>query len=227
MAHTVQQFFDAFKPYAIKDMEQSGILASLTGAQGLIESGHGDSKLTVECNNLFGIKGLYNGQGKQYWTWEYENGKRVRRYCWFRKYPSWQESINDHSALFNRAGRYKNLRFCQDYEEACINVKKDGYATAPDYTQTLLSKIKKNKLWLWDYEVLKDYDYTRLRTIKKGSDGGSVYLLQTLLNKNGFNVTCDANFGPETENALINYQTFHSLNADGICGPKTWKSIKK
>lgn len=227
MAHTVQQFFDELKKYVIADMKQSEILASLTAAQGLIESGHGDSKLTVECNNLFGIKGTYNGQGKQYWTWEYENGKKVRRFCFFRKYPSWQESVNDHSGLFNRTQRYKNLRNCQDYEEACINVKKDGYATAPDYTQTLLSKIKKNKLWMWDFEVLKDYDFSKLRTIKLGSDGGGVYLLQTLLNQHGYSIATDGNFGPQTENAVRNFQAKAGLKIDGICGQNTWKSIKK
>lgn len=226
MGHTVQQFFEELKPYAIADMKKTGILASLTAAQGLIESKHGDSGLTVECNNLFGIKGSYKGQSKSYWTTEYENGVKKRVFAPFCKYPTWLESINDHSGLFNRLPRYKNLRNCQDYEEACINVKKDGYATAPDYTTTLLSKIKNYKLWKWDYEVLKDYPASKLRTVKLGSDGGGVYLLQMILAGKGYKLSCDGNFGGQTETCVKAYQRANQLVEDGIVGQKTWRSLK-
>lgn len=226
MTYTLQSFLEKFKPYAINDMKSSGILASLTGAQGIIESNKGNSGLTVQCNNLFGIKGKYNGQSGKFWTTEYENGVKKRVLADFRKYPSWQESVGDHSSLFNRLDRYKNLRGCQDFEEACVNVKKDGYATAPDYTQTLMNAIKKNKLWLWDYEVLRDYPAGSLKTIRQGSDGGGVYLLQMLLVKNSFDIDCDGNFGGQTAYALKCYQEKNGLVADSICGPKTWARIK-
>ncbi len=226
MTYTLQSFLEKFKPYAIKDMKSSGILASLTGAQGIIESNKGNSGLTVKANNLFGMKGKYEGKSVSMLTTEYYNGVKRRVMQDFRVYPSWQESINDHSGLFNRASRYQNLRNCQDYEEACINVKKDGYATAPDYTQTLMNAVKKNKLWLWDYEVLKDYKPGNLKTVRQGSDGGGVYLLQTLLVKNGFDIDCDGNFGGQTAHALKCYQEKNGLVADSICGPKTWAKIK-
>lgn len=227
MGHTVQSFFNEIKPYVIKDMQASGILASLTAAQALIESNHGDSGLTVKANNLFGIKGKYNGQSVNMLTTEYYNGVKHRVMADFRKYPSWQQSVNDHSALFNRMSRYENLRNCQDYEEACLNVKKDGYATAPDYATNLISKIKKYKLWMWDYEVLKNYSPIKLRTVKMGSDGGGVYLLQTLLKANGYKLDCDGQFGGQTDYCLKEYQKVHNLVDDGICGQKTWKAIKK
>ena len=227
MAYTVQTFLNEFKRYCINDMKKSGILASLTAAQGKIESKNGNSGLTVECNNLFGIKGQYQGQSKKYWTTEYYNGVKKRIQADFRKYPSWQESVNDHSAMFNRMDRYKNLRNCQDYEEACINVKKDGYATAPDYTQTLFNFIKKNKLWKWDYEVLKDYPASKLRTVKLGSDGGGVYLLQMILAGKGYKLDCDSNFGPQTEQAVKAYQLANHLLVDGVVGQKTWQKLKE
>lgn len=227
MSYTVDSFFKEFKSYCINDMKTSGILASLTAAQGFIESSKGNSGLTTKANNLFGIKGNYQGQSVRMWTTEYINGVKTRVLADFRKYPSWQESVNDHSSLFNRLSIYKNLRNCQDYEEACTNVKKDGYATAPDYAQTLLSKIKKYKLWMWDYEVLKLYSADRLRTIKRGSDGGGVYLLQTLLAERGYKLDCDGQFGGQTEYCLENYQYTNKLTSDGICGPKTWRMIKK
>ncbi len=227
MSYNTQSFLSTFKQYCVNDMKASGILASLTAAQGKIESSNGNSGLTVQCNNLFGIKGKYKGQSEKFWTTEYYSGVKTRVQADFRKYPSWQESVNDHSALFNRMARYKNLRNCQDYEEACINVKKDGYATAPDYTQTLMNFIRKNKLWMWDYEVLKTYTPDKLKTIKKGSDGGAVYLLQTLLREKGYKLSCDGSFGGETDYVLKCYQEKNGLVVDGSCGPKTWRSIKK
>ncbi|MBR5361674.1 MAG: glucosaminidase domain-containing protein, partial [Lachnospiraceae bacterium] len=154
MAYTVKSFFETLKPYVIQDMQESGILASLTAAQAKIESGYGNSKLTVQCNNLFGIKGSYNGQSGRYLTTEYYNGVAQKVYANFRKYPSWQESIADHSSLFNRLARYKNLRGETDYIKACNNVQADGYATSPVYSTTLLTCINQYKLYEWDAEAL-------------------------------------------------------------------------
>ena len=227
MSYTLSTFLDKFKPYVLKDMQTSGIPASLTTAQAITESSKGNSGLTTKANNLFGIKGSYNGQSVRMLTTEYYNGVKHRVMADFRKYPSWLESINDHSAMFNRMKRYENLRNCQDYEEACMNVQKDGYATAPDYAQTLMKAVKKNKLWLLDYEVLKNYSPAKLRTVKQGADGGGVYLLQTLLVQNGYKLDCDGQFGGQTDYCLRAYQIKNGLTADGICGPKTWGKIKK
>lgn len=226
MGYTVDSFLKTFKPYAIKDMKQSGILASLTAAQALIESNKGNSGLTTKANNLFGIKGKYNGQSVTMMTTEYYNGVKTRVPQPFRKYPSWQESVNDHSSLFNRLKIYENLRNCQDYEEACINVKKDGYATSPTYAQTLINMVKKYKLWMWDYEVLKEYAPVKLRTIRQGADGGGVYLLQKLLQAAGYKLSCDGQFGGQTDYCLREYQKAAGLTVDGICGQKTWSKLK-
>lgn len=224
--YTAQSFLNKFKEFCIRDMKQSGILASLTGAQGFIESNKGNSGLTTKANNLFGIKGKYNGQSVTMMTTEYYAGVKTRVPQAFRKYPSWQESVNDHSAMFNRMSRYENLRNCQDYEEACLNVKKDGYATAPDYTSTLMNPIRKYQLWMWDYEVLKDYPVNRLKTVRRGSDGGGVYLLQKLLVGKGYKLDCDSNFGGQTESAVKAYQQANGLTIDGIVGQNTWKKLK-
>lgn len=226
MAHTQATFLETIKPYVIEDMKQSKILASLTASQALIESNKGNSGLAVKGKNLFGIKGKYNGKSVSMMTTEYYNGVAHRVMADFRAYPSWAESIADHSALFNRSARYKNLRNCQDYEEACINVKKDGYATSPTYSATLMNPIKKYKLWMWDYEVLKSYKAEQLATIRKGSDGGGVYLLQKLLILNASPIKADGNFGPATESAVKAYQQTHNLKVDGIVGKNTWRALK-
>lgn len=227
MAYTTKQFFDKIKPYVIKDMQTSGILASLTAAQACIESNRGNSGLTTKANNLFGIKGAYNGKSVTMLTTEYYNGVKKRVNAEFRKYPSWLESINDHSRLFNRAARYANLRNCQDYEEACVNVKKDGYATSPSYAQTLINVIKSQRLWMWDYEVLRNYAPNRLRTISKGSDGGGVYLLQELLTTAGYTLDRDGAFGGQTDYIVREYQASKGLVVDGIVGSRTWSELKK
>lgn len=234
MPYTDKSFLEKFKPYAMEDMKKTGILASLTAAQGFIESGNGNSGLTQKANNLFGIKGSYNGQSVRMLTTEYYNGTPVKVYADFRKYPSWTESIADHSSLFNRLARYKNLRGETDYVKACNNVAKDGYATSPTYATTLLNCINNYKLYQWDSEVLgkvvtmqpaKDPGvYYPL--LKKGSHGAYVLAWQKFLNQNGY--ICgleDGKFGENTRLAVIEYQKAKGLKPDGIIGQNTWNSL--
>lgn len=234
MAYTAQTFFEKLKTMAIADMRASGILASLTGAQAFIESNKGNSGLTQKANNLFGIKGKYNGQSVRMLTTEYYNGVACRVYADFRKYPSWQESINDHSALFNRMARYKNLRGEVDYVKACNNVARDGYATSPTYATTLLTTINKYKLYEWDAEVLgkpaEKQDVLTpgeyYPTLRKGDRNEYVLHWQIFLNMNGyFCGTEDGIFGKNTERAVKEWQQAHGLIPDGIIGPKTWNAI--
>jgi len=154
MAYTDQSFLAVLKPYVLEDMKKTGILASLTASQAFIESNKGNSGLTQKASNLFGIKGEYNGQYVVMPTTEYYNGVKTKVNAKFRKYPSWLESIADHSRLFNTSKRYANLRGCKNYLEACKNVQADGYATSPTYAKTLATVIEKYRLYEWDEEVL-------------------------------------------------------------------------
>ena len=232
MAYSDKQFLEILKPYVLQDMQQTGILASLTAAQAFIESNKGNSGLTQKANNLFGIKGEYNGQYVRMLTTEYYNGVKQRVYANFRKYPSWQESIADHSSLFNRLSRYKNLRGCTDYQQACINVRLDGYATSPTYTNTLITTINKYKLYEWDYEVLGGgggkEEPVKYPTLRMGDRSEYVRAWQTFLNQAGY--PCgyeDGIFGKNTRIAVINWQKDHGLTPDGVIGVKTWNSIPK
>ena len=229
MAYTDIEFLEKLKPYVINDMRSSGILASLTASQAFIESNKGNSGL-AKYNNLFGMKGTYNGQAVKMWTTEYYNGTPQRVLANFRAYPSWQESVNDHSALFNRLKRYENLRGLKDYKLACKYVKQDGYATSPSYEQTLLSCINKYKLYLWDAEVLGESpgetNVKNLPVLKKGSRGEYVLAWQKMLNLNGYFCGIeDGIYGINTENAVKEWQLSHGLDPDGIIGKKTWASI--
>lgn len=236
MAYTVQTFFEKLKPMAITDMRETGILASLTGAQGFIESKYGNSALTKNANNLFGIKGKFNGQCVNMLTTEYYNGVACRVRADFRKYPNWLDSVNDHSGIFNRLNRYKNLRGETNYVKACNNVSADGYASSPTYATTLLNCINKYKLYEWDaealgkpaekHDVLTPGEY--YPTLKKGDKNDYVLHWQKYLNLCGFFCgTEDGIFGKNTELAVKEYQLSKGLTPDGIIGPKTWDSVGK
>ena len=143
-------FIEKIGKMAAADMAKSGILASLTIAQAILESGWGTSGLTKEANNLFGIKGEYKGNSRTFKTQEWDGSKYITVDAKFRAYPSWAESVADHTDLFNRLDRYKNLRGLTDYKLACRYVREDGYATDPHYTDKLIALIEENNLTKWD-----------------------------------------------------------------------------
>lgn len=234
MSYSDKEFLEKIKPLVIADMKQSGILASLTAAQAFIESNKGNSGLTEKCNNLFGIKGEYQGQSGLFWTTEYYNGIATRVQAKFRKYPSWAESIADHSALFNRMSRYANLRGLKDYKLACKYVKEDGYATSPTYTQTLINCIEKYKLYEWDYlEQPGEYSNkpkieSDTPTLKIGSSGDYVKHVQLYLSLLGYQIgKVDSIYGVQTAGCVKEYQMDKGLKVDGIWGKECWKSVGK
>lgn len=143
-------FIDNISKFAIKDMEKTGILASLTIAQAILESGWGISELAKNANNIFGIKGNHNGHSYSVITKEFVDNKWIEITADFRKYPSWLECVKDHSDKFLTMDRYKNLIGETDYKQACINVHKAGYATAPNYAEKLISIIEQYKLYEFD-----------------------------------------------------------------------------
>lgn len=235
MSYSAEGFLTTIKPWVIEDMKRTKILASLTASQALIESNKGNSGLTQKANNLFGMKGEYEGQYVLMPTTEYYNGIKTSVQAKFRKYPSWQDSISDHSGLFWRSVRYANLRGCTDYKLACKYVKDDGYATSPTYTSTLINTIETYRLWTWDKEALGE----AIEEIKVGnpypipttnvrpnSKGNSVRWLQYELNKaGGYKLIVDGIAGPLTISCLQDYQGKHGLVPDGICGPLTRASF--
>ncbi len=146
-----QAFLNEIMDLVIADMKKTGIPASLTAAQALLESRHGMSGLTKDANNLFGIKGSYKGMYVFKRTREVVNGQDVYVNAKFRAYNSWAESISDHSALFvNNPSRYGNLIGETDYKKAAKNVQADGYATDPKYASSLISIIEAYGLDKWD-----------------------------------------------------------------------------
>ena len=240
MGYSAEQFLEIIKPMVIKDMQTTKILASLTAAQALIESNKGNSGLTQKANNLFGMKGTYEGASVTMPTTEYYNGIKTTVNAKFRKYPNWQESISDHSGLFWRSARYANLRGCTDYKLACKYVKDDGYATSPTYTQTLIKTIETYKLYEWDRGALGETSQAVIddkpatgnpyneptKNVRLNSKGNDARWLQYELNRYGYKLIVDGIIGDKSILALVDFQTKHGLEPDGICGPKTRAVLK-
>ena len=126
------------------------IFPSVIVAQSILESARGTSELARKANNLFGIKGNYNGQSYTVKTKEYLNGKWTTVNAAFKKYPSYRESIIDHSNFFTstpwRTQNYKRVLNAKDYKTQARALQSCGYATDPQYTNKLINLIETNNL---------------------------------------------------------------------------------
>ena len=154
-----QIFIQAVGEAARKDMEKSGVLASLTIAQAILESGWGTSELAQNANALFGIKADGRWSGKTYSkeTQEcYDGVNYTTVTALFRAYSSWDESITDHSAFLLTGNRYAAVIGEKDYKTACYAIKAAGYATAPDYAEKLISLIESYGLTAYDGDMQKE-----------------------------------------------------------------------
>ncbi|TKC12726.1 LysM peptidoglycan-binding domain-containing protein [Pedobacter polaris] len=143
--YTTLTYIDAFKAVAIEEMNSNGIPASITLAQGIIESGSGSSSLAKYANNHFGIKCTADWKGKAYYKDDDQNND-----C-FRVYKDARESYRDHSAFLKRK-RYSFLFELDknDYKNWAIGLKSAGYATNPKYADMVIGIIEKYKLNQYD-----------------------------------------------------------------------------
>ena len=156
---TDEQYIQKFALYAVEEMEKYKIPASITLAQGLLETGGGQSRLAQQGNNHFGIK------CKEDWT-----GKTMKHTddapneC-FRVYDDPRDSYEDHSKFLAYRKFYVNLfkLDMMDYRAWAHGLKKAGYATNPKYAYILIDKIEKNKLYEFDKTNSKEVLYAVLK----------------------------------------------------------------
>lgn len=136
------QYIAAYKDAAIAEMQRSGVPAAITLAQGMLESGYGQSDLCVKSNNHFGIKCKENWTGATVYHDDDEKGE-----C-FRAYPSAAESYKDHSDFLRSRPWYAFLFKLDptDYEGWAKGLKKAGYATEKDYPKKLIDLINTYEL---------------------------------------------------------------------------------
>ena len=141
-----EQYIEQYSQIAVDEMNRYNIPASITLAQGILESGNGESRLATQGNNHFGIKCHGNWNGKTIIADDDEKGE-----C-FRKYNKVAESYRDHSLFLTERGRYSFLFDYNktDYKKWAKGLKKAGYATNPKYPTLLIDLIEKYDLSRFD-----------------------------------------------------------------------------
>lgn len=145
-----EEYIDRFRDIAVTEMRRTGIPASITLAQGILESGAGNSRLAIQANNHFGIK-CHDWKGPSI-----SHDDDAKGEC-FRKYNSPEESYRDHSEFLLNRPRYAFLFQYKptDYTNWAHGLKQAGYATNPQYAQLLLKLIADHALFQYDDPTYK------------------------------------------------------------------------
>jgi peptidoglycan hydrolase-like protein with peptidoglycan-binding domain len=235
------EFIDSTKDGALKGYTEYRILPSLTIAQAILESGWGSSQLAQRAKNLFGIKAFSNWRGERITlpTTEWDNGKMTVINADFRAYDSFNDSIEDHNKLLT-SSRYKPVRGCSDYKEACRKIYKCGYATDPVYPEKLIEIIEENKLYELDNAHV-------LSEVTVSIEAGKILKFQQLCNKLGIKdyegktLEEDNKLGPKTKSCIAKMpslaqgtrgaavefiqEVVNAMPVDGSFGPITRKSV--
>lgn len=144
-----QQYIDQYAEYAMEQMRRYGIPASVTLAQGIIESANGKSTLAETANNHFGVKGTFNG------AYVVANDDKPNEK--FKKYDNVGQSYEDHSKVL-MASRYQKFVSSlspDDYKGWAAGIKKGGYATDSNYVSTIVGVIEGNNLQKYDLMVME------------------------------------------------------------------------
>lgn len=177
--NSTTQYISVYKDIAMEEMRAYKIPASITLAQGILESGSGKGTLAVKANNHFGIK-CHDWKGKKI----YHDDDR-RQEC-FRKYKSSETSFRDHSEFLSKRKRYASLFKLRknDYKAWAKGLRQAGYATDRKYPQKLISLIERYELYQYDKEVLgKKYKEIKTENIThKVVKGDTLYSISKRYN---------------------------------------------
>ena len=200
---TRTEYVEKYKSIAIAHMKRYGIPASITMAQGILESSAGNSDLARRSNNHFGIKCKKNWTGAKVYHDDDAKGE-----C-FRAYPTVEESYEDHAKFLDDSPRYDSLFAypSNDYKSWARGLKAAGYATATDYATRLVKIIEDMKLYLLDNEG----DET---------PKNSVAVSDVQVNPNAYRVTVNSHNG---------YSVYRSNHASYVVAKEgdTYESIGK
>ena len=190
---TREEYVEKYKAIAIAHMERYGIPASITMAQGILESDSGNSRLSRTSNNHFGIKCKKSWTGERVYHDDDAKGE-----C-FRAYPSVEASYQDHADFLDQSPRYDSLFAypSDDYRSWARGLKACGYATAPDYAERLVKIIESMKLYLLDKE-----NGNKIYTVAKTTDvdidkwmESNLATSDEQINPNAFRVTVNSHKG--------------------------------
>jgi LysM repeat protein len=163
---TADEYINTYKNIAVSEMKRSGIPASITLAQGMLESENGNSSLATKGNNHFGIK-------CHDWTGDVMHKDDDAPNECFRKYKSAEDSYRDHTDFLLSKQRYTFLFEYKstDYKSWAKGLKKAGYATNPSYPSMLIKLIDENQLHLYDLDVAIADRERASRSVKRKTPG--------------------------------------------------------
>lgn len=175
--HTYMKYIERYKDLAIEQMRKHRIPASITLAQGLLESGAGKSRLAMEANNHFGIKCGNSWDGPYI---RHDDDEKAEK---FRKYNSVKESYDDHSRFLKKQ-RYAYLFELEetDYKGWAKGLKKCGYATNPNYAYSLIDIIERYDLAQYDSSKKKK----RTNVSQNSYEDNTSNLRKIYLNNNNY-----------------------------------------
>lgn len=146
-----QKFIDTLLPLARKNYRSYGILPSITLSQAILESNWGESRLSTEYHNYFGIKSFKKSENRiQLETQEFYNNQMNQTQDYFRTYRSLEESVAHHGRLLGTAPRYQKITTEKDYTKAAQELYEASYSTDPKYPNKLIELIERYHLDQYD-----------------------------------------------------------------------------
>lgn len=185
---TIPEYISTYRSIAIEEMKKYKIPASITIAQGILETDNGNSALARNANNHFGIKCKVEWTGKKYY---YDDD--AKNEC-FRKYDNPMDSYKDHSIFLTTRERY-NFLFkldISDYKGWAYGLKKAGYATNPTYAECLIKIIEDNKL----YELDRTDNVAMIKEVKGSDSVERIVFVDTLKSLKTKNIDVTEDFSP-------------------------------
>ena len=210
------KYIEQYKNLAIEQMRKHHIPASITLAQGLLESGAGKSRLAVEANNHFGIKCGSSWEGPYI---RHDDDERAEK---FRKYNNVKESYDDHSRFLKKQ-RYAYLFELdeKDYEGWAKGLKKCGYATNPNYAFSLIDIIERYDLAQYDQTKKSSKKNKSKNTSSQPQENNITGLRKVYLNNNNYYIVvrsgdCLKDIARETGVSVRRLLKFNELPKDHV-----------
>ncbi|WP_414600972.1 glucosaminidase domain-containing protein [Clostridium sp.] len=152
-----REFILKLIPVAQENYQKYGIFPSVTIAQAIHESSWGKSELSIQANNLFGVKAdsNWNGQTIDMLTKEHIRGTDITVMAKWRKYDSIEDSIRDHGKFLKENSRYEQAGVfkAKDYKEQAFAIRLAGYATDPIYASLICNMIESYALNIYDFSI--------------------------------------------------------------------------
>ena len=215
-----QQYIDQYAEYAMEQMRRYGIPASVTLAQGIIESANGKSTLAETANNHFGVKGTFNG------AYVVANDDKPNEK--FKKYDNVGQSYEDHSKVLmaSRYQKYVSSLSPDDYKGWAAGIKKGGYATDSNYVSTIVGVIEGNNLQKYDQMVMEQMkregrQFGVASNPLSAASQGTPSTLSTSLRRTGFDLAQGQYSMPVSRDAFMLVTSPYGLRKDPMDRTKT------